>query len=266
MNHTLKALAVGCLANSVAKTAVCPIDQVKTFMQASDEQQSVGEVVNKIYTTHGITGFWRGNTASLARSVPFAGLKYAIREGIAEATLGDKTPNPAQSMVIGAAAGSIAAAVTYPLDTIRTRMVMKQDDKKYSTVSSALATTIQTEGVGSLFNGVSTTIVGAALTEGTNYLFYNSSKRQIESKLDRKMTRTENVGLGIVTGIASQSITYPIDTVRKKLQIDKNVTITAAINDLNKKGISSYYPGLFLNSAKVLPTTAITLAVREALM
>ncbi len=77
----------------------------------------------------GVLGLWKGCAATLLRDVPFSALYWPFYEGFRSLLLGG-TEERARlgeaellggTFLAGAAAGSIAAAVTLPMDVIKTR-------------------------------------------------------------------------------------------------------------------------------------------------
>ena len=64
---------------------------------------------------------------------------------------------PSQGAACGSFAGAVAAAVTTPLDVVKTRLMLNAKDttgKLYSGTLSTLQTILRNEGVMALFHGV----------------------------------------------------------------------------------------------------------------
>lgn len=82
-DHVITSLVGGAAAGAVAKTVVAPLDRTKINFQIERKPFSYREAFKFIAGTYKSTGFgslWRGNTATLARVVPFAAFNYTVHE------------------------------------------------------------------------------------------------------------------------------------------------------------------------------------------
>lgn len=73
----------GAVAGAVAKTVIAPLDRTKINFQIERKPFSFKEAylfLNDSYRRFGVTSLWRGNTATLARVVPFAAINYSSHE------------------------------------------------------------------------------------------------------------------------------------------------------------------------------------------
>ena len=67
----------------MAKTVIAPLDRTKINFQIERKPFSFKEAylfLNDSYQRFGVTSLWRGNTATLARVVPFAAINYTSHE------------------------------------------------------------------------------------------------------------------------------------------------------------------------------------------
>jgi hypothetical protein len=78
-------------------------------------------------TTEGILGLWRGNSATLLRVLPYAGLHFmtheALEQHLRKHQEGQRL-SPVNRFAAGAGAGFMSTLATYPLDVIRARMAV----------------------------------------------------------------------------------------------------------------------------------------------
>lgn len=117
---------------------------------------------------------------------------------------------------------------TYPLDLIRTRMAGRLCSGDlclpYNTWLETAKFTVQNEGVGGLYRGVSPTLIGAFPYEGIKFWSYDFLK----SKLPKNADGSQNVGWKLVAGAGGATIahliTYPMDTVRRRMQMQVTQT------------------------------------------
>lgn len=106
-------------------------------------------------------------------------------------------------------------SATYPLVVLSTRAAVetKNDDK---TVTQAVLDIVKREGVRGLYSGLSSSLVGIAVTNGVYYYFYERSRTIIlDSKSGSKALSTlESVLAGLIAGSATTIISNPIWVVQ----------------------------------------------------
>ncbi|KIK95637.1 hypothetical protein PAXRUDRAFT_32861 [Paxillus rubicundulus Ve08.2h10] len=111
----------------------------------------------------------------------------------------------------GAAGGIVAMLATYPLIVLSTRAAVEtQNDDK--TVIQVGFDTVKREGVRGLYNGLSSSLVGVAVTNGVYYYFYERSRSIIlDSRAGSKALSTlESILAGLIAGSATAIISNPI--------------------------------------------------------
>lgn len=79
----MTSLVGGAAAGAVAKTVIAPLDRTKINFQIEKKPFSFREAYKFIlesYKNSGLVSLWRGNSATLARVVPFAAINYTTHE------------------------------------------------------------------------------------------------------------------------------------------------------------------------------------------
>jgi len=113
-----------------------------------------------ILVTDGVMGFYRGFGITMIREIPFSAIQFPLYELLKrELSLftGRKPLRAYEAAFCGILAGSSAAALTTPLDVLKTRIMLDQRNQKLGSQPSMFRrflTIYTTEGARSLFAGI----------------------------------------------------------------------------------------------------------------
>jgi len=141
----IQSLISGGLAGMVAKSVVAPLDRVKILFQVSNTEfrfNKIKPLINKIVSEEGVSALWKGNTATLVRVAPYAGVQFMVYDTLkkhfkeeTERQTGDSSSkiSPLNSMIAGSTAGASSSIVTYPLDLTRARLAVLHNSKNDKT-------------------------------------------------------------------------------------------------------------------------------------
>ncbi|TFK43557.1 mitochondrial carrier domain-containing protein [Crucibulum laeve] len=115
----------------------------------------------------------------------------------------------------GAAGGIVAMSATYPLIFLSTRAAVETKNEPKTTYQAVLDI-IKREGVLGLYSGLSSSLLGIAVTNGVYYYFYERSREIIlRSKSGGKALSTlESILTGMIAGSATTLISNPIWVVQ----------------------------------------------------
>ncbi|XP_074559074.1 mitochondrial carrier protein CoAc2-like [Curcuma longa] len=286
----VKELVAGGVAGGVAKTAVAPLERVKILFQTRRaEFQSRGLLgsFQKILQTEGLLGFHRGNGASVARIVPYAALHYmAYEEYRRWIILG--FPNigngPVLDLVAGSIAGGTAVISTYPLDLVRTKLAYQvvgpsrlktrnlysSPEQVYGGILDCILKIYRQNGLRGLYRGVGPSLYGIFPYSGLKFYFYEEMKSHVPANY--KDSVAVKLACGSVAGLLGQTITYPLDVVRRQMQVE---ALSTANNEMRKgtfeslvmivqsQGWRQLFSGLSINYLKVVPSVAIGFTVYD---
>ena len=172
----------------------------------------------------------------------------------------------------GAGAGIIAATTTYPLDLVRTRLSLS------STNASGILPCIvrvytEEGGLKALYRGLTPTLLGIAPLVALNFALYETFKSQARTRLampaNEDISVVVKLGCGGAAGACAQTVTYPLDVLRRRLQTSGILgygytgVSDAMMRMWREEGLASFYRGILPNYLKVVPAISVSFVVYE---
>lgn len=151
---------------SVGEVAAClvrvPTEVIKTRMQTStygDLARSSFSSARLVWQTEGVRGFYRGFGTTIMREIPFTSIQFPLYEllKVQLARSFGRKLHAHEAAVCGSFAGGFAAAITTPLDVLKTRVMLDTRDtskQKMPSIPARFKQIYATEGVKALFAGV----------------------------------------------------------------------------------------------------------------
>jgi len=128
--------------------------------------------------------------------------------------------------VSGAAAGCIATITTFPLDTIRTRLIAQSSQSiAYKGTLHSCTTIYKTESFKGFFRGLLPTLLQIAPHVGLQFETYELVKdikflpHNEDSHHHKRVGIINSLVAGCIAGLVAKTIVYPLDLARKRLQI-----------------------------------------------
>ena len=255
--------AAGIISGMLARTLSSPFDVVRILAQVDTSANCWSHSITTLYRERGLTAFWTGNTVSVLNQGYYSGIKFFAIKELRRLFGKRKKRSGLQSAITGAVAGVIAQAALYPMDFIRTRMIVYPD--KYKSFWQSTATVFREEGLTALWTGLTPTVLGSIPYEGANYLVYDMLKQvYIREWNVNFIAPRANLVLGTAAGIVSQAVAYPFEIVRRKMMLTDERghklydTMTDCFRDTYaKEGMHGFYKGLGWNTVKVIPFSAL---------
>jgi len=170
-------LASGGLAGAASLLFVYSLDYARTRLanDAKSSKKGGGErqfnglldVYRKTLATDGIAGLYRGFVVSCVGIVVYRGLYFGMFDSIIPSLPKNLRDNFFAKFMIGWAITIMAGLTSYPLDTVRRRMMMTSGEAvKYRSSMHCMTTIIKNEGVMSLFKGAGANVLRAVAGAG----------------------------------------------------------------------------------------------------
>eukprot|EP01133_Synstelium_polycarpum_P006683 gene6683-7770_t len=270
----------GGIAGVTAKSAVAPLERVKILYQIKSQLYSLDSIagsLGKILEKEGLRGLWRGNTATITRVFPYASVQFFTFETIKRHFNSTTDHFSSFNMFLaGSAAGGCAVLATYPLDLLRARLAIEVTTK-HTGILELFKKTYAADGVRGIYRGIEPTIIGILPYAGISFSTFETLKAaapHYARKEDGTLEGTYKLFAGGVAGGFAQTVSYPFDVVRRRMQthgygdgrveIDlKHSSFRSIYRILRYEGITSLYKGLSINYIKVVPTSAIAFYTYE---
>lgn len=167
--HPIIHMTSAASAGFVSCTATNPIWLVKTRLQLCPESITVRECVRNIWKTSGLTGFYKGITASYV-GISETIVHFVIYEFFKAQIKQKRLNNPSsddnfdkyiffQYMFASAASKSCACAIAYPHEVARTRL--REEGSIYRSFGQTLCLVWREEGPIGLYRGLSIQLIRA---------------------------------------------------------------------------------------------------------
>ena len=257
-------IMAGGIAGIVAKTASAPMDRIKIIFQTDSVRAfSLRSAITEAHRVVGEEGFrslWRGNSATVVRVFPYAGVQFAAydqysrvlsrmfktqkqerrvgsQHGLkskASGFVSNESRNKngtsksselsishlAERMLAGSGAGATAVLVTYPLDVLRARMAVQTHTVVYRGLWHAARRIVYDEGLPALVSGLRPTLIGIIPYAGLAFTGFHSIKAVVLSN-GIEFEWWHKLLAGGLAGLVAQTLTYPLDVVRRRMQTER---------------------------------------------
>ena len=249
---TAKRLAAGAMSTMAVRTLLAPFERMKLEYMLNRSTTPLLPAVRDIFAREGLRGFWKGNFVNLLRTTPYKAINFAAFDaykGVAVMMCGGD-PRDVDKLLLaaaGAAAEITSVSSCFPMDVVRTRLLVTGGMEKYGGVASCIRTLYTREGLGAFYRGFLPAIIAMTPNGAVYYTVYDRLKarriKQMEAERERgnvakdvgKNNRVErnvakDVGkprveqhymmlFGAVAGAAAEFSTYPFEVIRRRMQL-----------------------------------------------
>lgn len=299
-----KSLIAGGVAGGVSRSAVAPLERIKILLQVQNpfnpKYSGTIQGLKSIWGSEGIRGFFKGNGTNCARIIPNSAVKFFSYEEASRMILWayrketgqpDAELTPVLRLGAGATAGIIAMSATYPMDMVRGRLTVQSEGSpnRYRGMFHAFRTIIHEEGARALYKGWLPSVIGVVPYVGLNFAVYESLKDWIlkhpqwQPDDGADLHVLTKLGCGAAAGTVGQTVAYPLDVIRRRLQmvgwksaspiitpdgqVKQPLQYTGMVDAFRKtvkyEGVGALYKGLVPNSVKVVPSIALAFVTYE---
>ena len=296
---TYASMIAGGFAGALSRTLTAPLERLALLMQVQRMQRTMSRGtpfalrytgvfngLNVMIKEGGLRSLFWGNMTNLARLIPTRGISFTLFEEFKDwnassldsdersevgrpletATSISSLPRLALG---GGASAAIAAAICYPVDVIRTRVTV-QHSTTGKTAYKGVREICRNISARQLYQGFTPTLIKTAPEWGLNFALYDMMKHTFVGasapsglgRNDRDIKATKLLACGGLASIVSQTVIYPLDVIRRKMQVQdwsvgKHDGMMATYRRIiTTKGWKGLYSGIVPTYLRVVPATA----------
>ncbi|KAF0692380.1 hypothetical protein As57867_016469, partial [Aphanomyces stellatus] len=178
IKHTLSrrnahSVTAGMIAGCVTRITTSPLDVIKVLIQVNHARSGVQGTIKRLYSTQGISGFWKGNLAGCCRLGPYSAVKFSLYDQLQGHYGRNDEPKVVELAICGALAGMVATLTVYPMELVRTRLIVATQT---TTITNEFRIIILAEGIRGLYRGCLVGLVGVIPFEGIQFGCYEYGK------------------------------------------------------------------------------------------
>ena len=260
-------LVIGGISGMVSRTLTAPLELWKLQRQNSFMP---GSTLREVVRNEGLRQLWKGNGTNCIRVFPQTAINYQVYTLCDEHLFKAVHDGRQRRLASGALGGAVSMILTYPLETVRSRLSLQMNSAHYGGLVDALASIPNRD----LFRGLRMSILGYAPFSAISFSTYVTYRECLDHRSHGAMNPDlVKILAGGGAGITAIMITYPSDLIRRRLQLqnfDKSVPNYTGIFDCVKKvvaeeGVVGLYRGLAATCVKLFPTIGIQFLVMERL-
>lgn len=268
-----KNLLSGGISAAIARTITNPIERLEILRQVENADykgMNLIQAVVKFYKTQGISGLFKGNSASIIRIFPFSAIEFYSFEFYKNIFIrghSERQNSLLYTMLCGGLTGLNAITLTFPLDVARTRLAVDTANSplKENSLIKSIANLWKTEGIRGLYKGYSVTFIGSIPFVAIKQTTFDYLKSHC---MIPEYRGTLNFIYGSLSGVFGTVALYPTYMIKRVLQAnnDKNFSLFRYMMDLYKRqGIKGFYMGMSMTLVKVIPYQGILFWCNEKL-
>ncbi|KAL5974936.1 hypothetical protein ACLOJK_031612 [Asimina triloba] len=195
-NRPVAHAASGVCATVASDAVFTPMDMVKQRLQLpSSPYKGVLDCVGRVLREEGIRAFYASYRTTVVMNAPFTAVHFATYEAVKKGLMEISPENATDETFVvhataGAAAGALAAAVTTPLDVVKTQLqcqgVCGCDRFTNSSIGDVIRTLVRKDGYGGLLRGWKPRMLFHAPAAAICWSTYESGKSFFHELNDRK--------------------------------------------------------------------------------
>lgn len=244
----------GGIAGATSRTVVAPLDRIKIIMQTEKTNHfTITTCYRNILRNEKFVHLWKGNILNCFRIIPYSALQFGTYD-MCKSQLNAVQVN--ERLYCGLAAGLVATTFTHPIDVIRHKLLL---ETSIYNVRQSIKSLLLENSYKSMFKGYGSTICSLTPFIAINFCTYDTMKTYFNAE-----STMEIISVGAFSALFSQSLCYPLDTIRRRMQKGGYKNGLDACNKIiQKEGFQKLYSGIFANALKIVPNNCIRFMMYE---
>ncbi|XWS12090.1 hypothetical protein CRYUN_Cryun37aG0060400 [Craigia yunnanensis] len=233
-------LIIAGASSTFSKTTVAPLERIKILLQTRAEGfHSIGVYgsLKKLVKNEGLRGLYKANGVCILRMLPHSAFHYMTYEqyrGLLHYKCPSVGTGPLLDILAGSAAGATAFLCTYPLDLARTKYAYQVVDRSQSGsdslrcihsghpahqgIKDVFRTVYKEGGMCGFYRGVGPTLGGILPYNILKFYAHEELKRWVPK--EHQSSIALNLSCGALAALFGQTVMYPMDVVRRQMQVD----------------------------------------------
>ncbi|CAG9793712.1 unnamed protein product [Diatraea saccharalis] len=238
------ALAGGA-AGGITRAIAQPLDVLKVRFQlqlepikseSNSKYKSVTQAVSSIVREEGLATLWSGHIPAQFLSITYGVVQFSVFEKLTQISQRSepyhyKNNRHWINFTNGGVAATVATIISFPFDTLRTRLIAEQKSQRvYKGFIDAFSTMLKNEGFTSFYKGLFPTLGQIAPHAGIQFAIYKLFTDNVLNRIEYfqrqntvsgvvESTILGNLLAGSLAGFFAKTAIYPFDLVKKRLQI-----------------------------------------------
>ncbi|XP_053230623.1 solute carrier family 25 member 43 [Podarcis raffonei] len=275
----LQRLSCAGLAGALSHSLTAPLEVFTVLAQVGTHHSRRGlwETGRSLCKAEGIGALWKGNLTACLRLFPYSALQLASYRRFVLLFV-DDLGHISQwgSIMAGSLAGMVAAVATYPTEVVKTRLIVQNRlEPSYKGILHALYMIYHQEGVAALYRGVSLSVLGAIPFSIGSFLVYTHLDK-IWGQPSIRFTPVQNFVNGCLAAGVAQSLSFPFETVKRKMQAQSpclphyggvDVHFAGMVDcfkqTVKTKGVLALWNGLTANLLRIVPYFGVMFSTFE---
>ncbi|XP_011173547.1 mitochondrial thiamine pyrophosphate carrier isoform X2 [Solenopsis invicta] len=289
-DHAIAGAASGFITRFLCQ----PLDVIKIRFQLQVEPiskchiskyRSMSQAVLLIIREEGSAALWKGHVPAQLLSIVYGTVQfysYNVFTKMLQQVPQIEEWRHTTQFVAGAGAGSMGTIFSFPLDTVRTRLVAQSSNHQvYNGVLHSCSSILRQESSKVFFSGLLPTLLQIAPHTGLQFAFYG-----LFTDFYKRCTSDTNTSFynsmlsGSAAGLLAKTVVYPFDLARKRLQIQgfqhgrkgfgKFFQCSGLLDCLRitvkEEGVRGLFKGLTPSQVKATVTTAFHFTAYEQVL
>ncbi|KAJ7644339.1 mitochondrial NAD transporter [Roridomyces roridus] len=266
---SVRSMIAGAGGGLIASVATCPLDVVKTKLQAQRAVQGhhtyegILDIVKSIFRHDGLRGFYRGLGPTILGYLPTWAIYFSVYDGIktafGEAPLGSQErlypaaqvkgyqpvmrEHPWSLHILSAmVAGATSTICTNPFWVIKTRfMTQSRAEVRYRHTLDAALTIYRSEGASAFYRGLVPSLLGITHV-AVQFPLYEQLKLWAQAGSQAPLSNQSILLCSAVAKMTASVVTYPHEVVRTRMQTHRRPLAESSdglINRIDRGGIGA---------------------------